>query len=157
MNIGVSEVIPFSHDADLLECSFDMALPADVREFFNKYNGGKLQLNEVKGFARGMAGLNQSIPASEAVREVQSFGFKKGFLPLAWAEGGNYLVVDLNSGEVYFVDHESRDDYQLLASSVPELLASLVAVAPLMALPSGGRILQIDPDFLRRIQAGEFK
>lgn len=156
MEIEVKDVAPLSRlDIEAIELHFGVALLPDIIKFYEKYNGGRLRLNELSGTG-GMVSLSRFISAEKVVGEIKLFGVESGFIPIAWSEGGNYIVVRIAGGEVYFIDHEDRENYILLANSIPDFLSRLVSSEPLTS-SSAGSILQIDPDFLRRIQAGDFK
>lgn len=156
-NIDFRDAVPVRQcELDALEAHYGVSLLPAILEFYRQFNGAKLPLNELAG-SEGNVALNQFIPASEVLYEVRIFEFSnRGELPIAWAEGGNYVVVDVLDGKVYFVDHEVHDGGLLIAPTIEQLLQNLMSSAPASG-PSSGKILQIDPDFLRRIQIGEFK
>lgn len=157
-NIGFRDAVPVRQcELDALDAHYGVSLLPAILEFYRRFNGAKLPLNELAG-SEGNVALNQFIPASEVLHEVRIFEFSNrgGVLPIAWAEGGNYVAVDVLDGKVYFVDHEVHDGGLLIAPNIEQLLQNLISSAPASG-PSAGKILQIDADFLRRIQAGEFK
>lgn len=156
MNIQVKVIKPvLQRDVDLLESYLGVSLRIEILDFYSRYNGGKLELNEVSGVVSGILSLNQFIPIAESVREIIKLNLRSGSVPIAWAEGGNCVVADMINGHLYFVDHEIEDNYIKISDNMDDFLIRIVPSFP-MPPPEGGAVLFIDPDFLKRIKSGDF-
>ncbi|MBD9608197.1 hypothetical protein ACVK1X_005126 [Pseudomonas sp. PvR086] len=110
---------------EAVELFVGAVLNASIRGFFERFNGGEPALNVFDVGDDNSSGINQFIPVSEVIAELKRFEFRKGFIPIAWAEGGNYVAVDLIDGCVYFVDHEVLDRYVKLSVGVDAFLDEL--------------------------------
>ncbi|MEE3507118.1 MULTISPECIES: SMI1/KNR4 family protein [unclassified Pseudomonas] len=126
MKVEVKEVRGVEFGAfEAVEAFVGRVLNNSIRLFFEKFNGGKPALNIFDVGSDNNSGVNQFIPIDEVVSELERFEFREGFIPIAWAEGGNYLAVDLIDGCVYFVDHEILDGYVKLSVGIDAFLDGL--------------------------------
>jgi hypothetical protein len=159
MKVSVGEVSPVSAlDLARVEHFFGCALGEELLLFYNEFNGARLSLNELSGELCSAVGVNAFIPIDKVIGVIERFPFAKNFLPIAWAEGGNYIVINLLDGQIYFVNHELEEGYFKVASNVGDFLDKLLPSKPLTALPEGVTVgdVWIDPDFLKRVKSGEF-
>lgn len=75
--------------------------------------------------------------------------------PVAWAEGGNYVFVNLAAGgAVFFWDHERPENIVRLASSFRSFLELLEPfdINSIKLKPDQVKKARIDPDFLKGLQ-----
>jgi len=159
MKVSVGKISPVSAlDFERVEHFFGCALGEELLLFYGQYNGAILSLNELSGKLRGAIGINAFVPIDKVIGVIERFPFAKNFLPIAWAEGGNYIVINLSDGQIYFVDHELDEGYIKVASNLGDFLDKLVPSEPLTSLPEGVTVgnVWVDPDFLKRVQSGEF-
>lgn len=143
-------------DIAFLEQKLRTPLPADLVAFLQLYDGAEPEPNIFKIGATNAAGVNGFIPAGDIPREAQYVeNLRAGSFPIAWAEGGNYILVDAASGgAVFFWDHEIPDSTTKLADSFPSFLDLLEPFdAKTMQLTPGQVISAwVDPDFLKALK-----
>jgi hypothetical protein len=75
--------------------------------------------------------------------------------PIAIAEGGNYVVIDLDQKQsVCFWDHEDPKNMTKLADSIYEFLDNLMPFDPDSVELKNGQVESawIDPDFLKNLK-----
>jgi len=112
-------------------------LPPSYSEFMRDRGGGTPEPNCFFAPSRGLCLFIASIfPLSDDRMREQRFPFpppaKSGFLPIGASGGGDYYLIDIKSGEVFYWDHEQNDldlrrgELSWLAASVGSLLDALV-------------------------------
>ena len=72
--------------------------------------------------------------------------------PIAWAEGGNYVIVDSEkNAAVFFWDHEEPQNHTSLGDDVYEFLSNLEPFDPDSVELKEGQVESawIDPEFLK--------
>jgi SMI1 / KNR4 family (SUKH-1) len=101
-------------------------LPADYLDFADRHDGAKPPLNSFPVGGNNSAGVDQFIPAREAIhiRDLVE-GFPQNALPIARASGGNFVYLNPADESVYFWDHEQADGDIQLAVSFDRFLDSL--------------------------------
>lgn len=160
MNIEIKSVEPYS-DFELseLERYSGISVDDDIRKFFNEYNGARFSPSGLQGDVREDVGVSEFLSIAQILIEVQQFRFRSGYIPIALAEGGNYVVIDLVSKAVLFLDHEVEDGYREIAADVDDFVKRLIPNAEIQDDFSGMKVksVWIDPVFLARIKSGEFK
>lgn len=160
MNIEIKSVEPYS-DFELseLERYSGVSVDDEVRQFFNEYNGARFSPSGLQGDVRDDVGICAFLSISQILIEVQKFRFRSGYIPIALAEGGNYVVIDLVSKAILFLDHEVEDGYRKVAANVGDFVKRLIPNAEIQDDFSGMKVksVWIDPAFLARIKSGEFK
>jgi hypothetical protein len=159
VNVKYEGFIPFTEvDIAGVEHCIGCSLEKSLKSFYADYNGVKPELNDVLSEREGEICITQFIPVQGVVAELENFEFGRNVLPMAWAEGGNYVVYNVEDGLIYFLDHEVLDVYFLLANGVQEFIDKLVPVKTLVK-PENYKVkdVWIDPEFLKRIQSGEFE
>ena len=88
-------------DIAVFEQALEMKLPGQYREFLLQYNAAKPETN-IFGIPGGsnQSGVNEFIPLERLLSESKNVdGVACRFVAVAWAEGGNYVCLDLDSGE----------------------------------------------------------
>ncbi|SEU13409.1 SMI1/KNR4 family protein [Pseudomonas graminis] len=160
MNIEIKSVEPYS-DFELseLERYSGVSVDDEIRKFFNEYNGARFSPSGLQGDVREDVGVSEFLSIAQILIEVQQFRFRSGYIPIALAEGGNYVVIDLVSKAVLFLDHEVEDGYREIAADVDDFVKRLIPNAEIQDDFSGMKVksVWIDPVFLARIKSGEFK
>lgn len=103
-----------------LEQKYRIRLPAQYRNFLRKYNGGytpktEFTVGKISSDLRGFLGLGNvelsfnDIPVGNWV--------KNNLFPVACDSFGNFIAINLDNENVYFVDHENEGNAEHIASS----------------------------------------
>ena len=103
-------------DVSAFEKQVGVELPHDYREFALLHDGAEPDTNIFPIGNGNESGVNRFIPLGETLSErkyIDHVSVK--YLPVAWAEGGNYVCLDLERGGVFFWDHEEPSDDLKLA------------------------------------------
>lgn len=100
---GGSEV---KKELERFEGLIGTTLPEQLSSFLIKYNGGetpntKFSCNGISSDIRGFYGLGTVKDSYNKVSVIED-----KYLPIAFDSFGNEIAISLNSGEVYFRDHE---------------------------------------------------
>lgn len=135
-----------------------MKLPNDFRKFLKKNNGGIPETNEFDiPELHTESGVNEflSIEKIEYIKSEFSNRFASNALPIAYAEGGNYLclLIGQNAG-IYFWDHEleqneGQHNMFLLAKNFASFLSSLKKfdISKIKLKPNQVQNVWVNPDF----------
>lgn len=141
------------------ESELGCALPVEYLVFLAKYNGGEPETNifRIPGTANE-SGVNEFIAIENLAKEFELGGFRQigGVIPIAYAEGGNYVCLSTakpDLGAVLFWDHEvvtDRSGLLKLANSVQEFLDLLEPFDPRQVKLKPGQVKSawIDPSLL---------
>lgn len=160
MSIEINSVEPYS-DFELseLEVYSGVSVSDEVRAFFNKYSGAQFSPSGLQGDVREDVGISGFLSVAQILIEVRQFKFRSGYIPIALAEGGNHVVIDLVRKDVLFLDHEVEDGYRKVAPDVDDFVKRLIPNTEIQDDFSGMKVksVWIDPAFLARIKSGEFK
>ena len=138
-----------------LERQLGFSLPSAFREYVATNDGAKPDCNTFKVGVDNAAGVNRFIPVSEIHGEMQylePLGSRS--FPIAWADGGNYVLIDMDSGgSVYFWDHELRDNRFKLTDGFDEFLELLESFDLNSVQLKPGQTISawIDPEFLNNL------
>lgn len=92
-----------------LEVNLEAPLPADFRAFMSEQDGGIPEPNQfVIPGGTGASGVNEFLSARQIMRERKELGNRlpSSLLPIAYAEGGNLICLNLLEGSVFYWDHE---------------------------------------------------
>ena len=143
-----------SSEIDGFEAAFNATLPGDYRQFLSQYNGSKPETNIFKVNERTDSGVNAFIPLTELLKERSLIGdeIPTKAIPIAWAEGGNFVCLDLgNAGAVFFWDHEEPERPTQLARSFTAFLDILrpFDVSSIKLKPGQVKSAWIDPSLLQ--------
>ena len=141
-----------------LQRKLEEPLPSEFIEFVARNDGAEPEPNIFKIGATNDAGVNGFIPAKEIASEMSRIeNLPDGSFPVAWAEGGNYVFVNLVAGgSVFFWDHEQPENIIRLASSFRAFLEMLEPfdVNSIKLKPGQVKKAWIDPDFLKGLEPG---
>ena len=145
-----------------LERELGRALPADYRRFLLEVGGGKPEANVLEGDPR--VGVQRFLDLGGTLdlrRHQYSDRVPAEHLPIADAEGGNLLLLDLAAGAVWFWDHEREAEegappdpgaVSKVADSFADLLARL---RPPPASDAVVASAWVNPALLRRVKPDE--
>ncbi len=141
---------------DALERSLGASLPIDFRVFLTRHDGSKPETNSFSVDAGNESGVNGFVPARSLARQRAALvgRIPRNILPIAWAEGGNYVCLNLaDAGDVLFWDHET-EMITHLADSFDEFLLLLrpFDTSSVEFKPGQVRSAWIDPEFLRSLK-----
>jgi SMI1 / KNR4 family (SUKH-1) len=120
MKIKLRNGEPASEEAILtLEAALGCPLSHSFRAFVRAHDGAKPETNIFKISDNNNSGVNDFIPVSEILKaRARIKNIRRRAYPIAWAECGNYVVVDEDrNGAVFFGDHELPDEPTQLAGS----------------------------------------
>lgn len=150
-NRGVTE-----KDISNFEDTSGMSLPVDYKEFLKSHNGSVPETNVFSIDAKNESGITEFIPLGSLVHEKRLIRGKwsSKLLPIAWAEGGNYVCLDLaQRTQVIFWDHELPDTLAVLAENFTAFLKLLQPfdVSKVEIRPGQLKSAWIDPEFLKEI------
>jgi hypothetical protein len=143
-------------DIAMFEEALGTRLPGQYREFLLHYNAAKPETNifGIPG-SSNESGVNEFIPLDKLVSESRNVdGVASRFLAVAWAEGGNYVCLGLDSGgEVFFWDHEQPSDTARLARGWNEFLQMLQPfdVSKIELKPGQVKKAWVNPEFLKNL------
>lgn len=147
-SLSTAEVSAFEDQADL-------ELPHDYREFALLHDGAEPETNIFPVGSGNESGVNRFIPLGQTLSERKYIDqVSVNFLPVAWAEGGNYVCLDLERGGVFFWDHEAPSGDLKLAESFRQFLDMLAPfdVKDIRLEPGQVKKAWIDPDFLKGLE-----
>lgn len=158
MNIKLFNVKPVSdEDLSSFEKESGFTLPDELKCFFLKFNGAEPEVNVFEINRGNASGVNEFLEISQIIEE-RSYIYEvdECVLPIAIAEGGNYIVVRLEGDKqsILFWDHESPSSMVKLADNVYDFLNLLSPFDP-DSVELGEEQVEfawIDPDFLKQNQ-----
>ncbi len=141
-------------DVNRLERLVGTRLPIDFVDFVSVYDGSTPESNLFSVGADNGSGVTRFIPVADIIKEaVLLTEMGEGMFPFAWAEGGNYVVIDSKSGKVFFWDHELDQPLVCISPTLSQFLDLLTpfSIESLNLKPSQARKAWIDPNFLKSI------
>ena len=142
-------------DVAAFEKHAGVQLPRDYREFVLQRDGAEPDTNIFPVGNGNDSGVNRFIPLRKTLAERQYIDHvSMEFLPVAWAEGGNYVCVNLERGWVFFWDHEQPSGELKLAESFAQFLEMMAPfdVSKIELKPDQVKKAWIDPDFLKGLE-----
>lgn len=145
-----------SSDILYLENSIGKSLPKQLVEFVRNHDGSIPETNIFRISCSNEGGVQAFIPIDEILNERRYVrGIGKTDIPIAWVEGGNYVVMDLSDGRILFWDHEVPEPLIVLTSDFNYFLDLLSPFDPIsVKLQPDQKILDVwvDPEFLKSIE-----
>jgi len=116
MPVKVSGESPVSEiEIDRFEHELGHKLPDTFKNFVLLHNGAKPETNMFKISEDNDCGVDRFIPVLKIRDEIKNIDHVSSTkIPIAWAEGGNYLLLDLDSGKISFWDHEIPEEQYVL-------------------------------------------
>jgi hypothetical protein len=109
MNVQLRRAKPASESEIVaLEKALGYRLSESFRRFLATNNGAEPETNIFRVGEGNDSGVNQFIPVSTIQEERKLLlPLPRQIYPIAWAEGGNYIVINEDcDGAVFFWDHE---------------------------------------------------
>ena len=137
-----------------LEAALGFPLSDSFRVFAKSQDGAKPEANIFKVSHDNRCGVNRFIPVSEISKErtrLDHLGQRA--YPVAWAEGGNYVIIDEGRhGAVFFWDHEAPKTPAELAGGFAAFHDLLEPFDAGMVRLEPGQVKRVwvDPEFLKK-------
>lgn len=119
-------------------------LPAAYRRFLLESDGGEPESNQFAVGGSNNSGVNEFFSLGELQDEDRS-RMPEGCLPIADAEGGNLVLLDLGDGSVLFWDHEIEG-----ADGVTRLAADFAEFRELLE-PFDVSAVELEPGQVKRV------
>lgn len=142
-----------------VENDMGVSLPDDYRCFVSNHDGARPQPNIFSISESNESGVNEFIPLRRIRRECTFIeNLIDGRMPIAWAEGGNYVCLDISpGGGVFFWDHEEPERDTKLASNFSGFIELLGPFDPASVELKPGQVKSawIDPEFLKSLDKKE--
>jgi hypothetical protein len=139
-----------------LEVVLGYRLGDSFRRFVRTHDGAKPETNIFKIGATNESGVNRFIPLSEIQKErSRTEHIPLRAYPVAWAEGGNYVLIDEDrDGAVFFWDHEVPEVLARLADSFDAFLDLLEPfdIRTIQLKPDLVKRVWVDPEFLKKLK-----
>lgn len=155
MPVKISGASPVSKiDIDRFSTELGNKLPNTYEEFLSLHNGAKPETNVFRISNDNNCGVDRFIPVLKIRDEIKNIDHvSSAKIPIAWAEGGNYLLLDLDSGKISFWDHEIPEEQYDLAPDINTFLEQLKPFDPSTVTLKEGQVESawIDPDFLKNL------
>ena len=155
--------VNFSNPVAMLQSEIDyfaqgagINMSEKFKKYLQEFNGAEPETNIFSINERNESGVSRLIPVSVMIEEQKYLdNVEKSVFPIAWAEGGNYVVVDFDKNEsIYFWDHEEPENQILLGFDVYDFLSKLKPFdADSVELEEEQvESAWIDPDFLKSLK-----
>jgi len=155
MPVKISGASPVSEiDIDRFANELGHKLPDTYIEFVLLHNGAKPETNVFKISEDNDCGVDRFIPVLKIRDEIKNIDHVSSTkIPIAWAEGGNYLLLDLDSGKISFWDHEIPEEQYDIAPDINVFIEQLKPFDPSTIELKEGQVKSawIDPDFLKNL------
>ena len=136
----------------IVEQQLGYLLPREYKEFIAIADGAEPELNTFRIDETNDSGVNQFIPVSDllSVQRRLKGRWDSSMIPVAWAEGGNYVLIHRN-GTVHFWDHELGNT-SLLAGTFEQFLECLEPFDLTSVKLKPGQVTRVwvDPSFLAK-------
>ena len=153
MRIDIQTTQPPSlQHVQIVEEHFGVPLPKSYAGFLESHDGAKVKANVFRsGEHDGNIGVNRFIPLSDTLNEMQFITrLSERVLPFAWAAGGNYLLLNVDTEDVSFWDHETSE-MQHVASTF-EIFISHLEPLKVQLKPGQVKRVWVDPDLLKELK-----
>jgi cell wall assembly regulator SMI1 len=138
-----------------LETALGCELSESFKQFLRAHDGAEPETNIFSVDDKNECGVNGFIPSEEVLKErsyIENLPPKA--LPIAWAEGGNYVFIDEGkNGAVFFWDHETAEATALAVTFGDFLnLLEPFDISTVKLKPGQVKKVWIDPEFLKRLK-----
>lgn len=141
-------------DIARLEEAIGQPISNSFRKFVASFDGSEPDSNVFKVSDKIDSGVNEFIPVSRIVDERSNIeNIDSHAYPFAWAEGGNYLILDEGrQGAVFFWDHERPEQEHRIADSFDSFLKMLRPFDPDSVQLAPNQVVSawINPEFLKK-------
>ena len=144
-------------DIAALEEFLGTGLPAGLKSFLAEHDGAQPETNIFRINDTNDSGVNRFIPTRQFLSEREKIDdLSPRAFPIAWAEGGNYVIIDVEDGEsVYFWDHETAELTKLSDAFSGFLnLLQPFNVDDIELKPGQVKSVWVDPDLLKEFGDG---
>jgi len=142
-------------DVEKLQREVGCELPPSLVDFLHHHDGARPEANSFKIGDTNGSGVNEFIPIHDILTERRNLEtLPTTAFPIAWAEGGNYVFIDMAAeGAVFFWDHEQPEPPTLLATEFASFLDMLEPFDPssIKLRPGQVKSAWLDPDFLKSL------
>ncbi len=142
-------------DVARIEASVGYSVSPALKEFFDKHDGAEPDPNIFNVSDTLESGVSEFIPARAILDErSQIENISESAYPIAWAEGGNYLIIDeATGGQVLFWDHEQPEEAHLVANDFVEFLDKMMPFDAASVVLSPGQVqsVWVDPALLEEL------
>jgi hypothetical protein len=128
-----------------LEKAIGASLPDSYRAFLKRNDGAEPATNIFR-VGQGMdSGVNEFIPVTRIPREARLIeNLQSKAFPIAWAEGGNYVVLDAeNGGRILFWDHERPETGYEIGPDFDAFLEALEPFGPDSVQVQPGQVKEV--------------
>jgi hypothetical protein len=154
VKLGKPKAPVSSMESQAFEQSVGARLPDDYKRFLAQHNGSEPETNIFRIDDTNDSGVNGFIPFAQipAERALINEELPDRAIPVAWAEGGNYVFLHLQqNGSAFFWDHEDPEQPTKLSDTFSEFLDLLKPfdVSSIELKPGQVKSVWIDPDLLR--------
>jgi hypothetical protein len=144
-----------------LQATFGCPLSESFVKFLERNNGAEPEANIFKISEKNESSVNGFIPANRILAERDRIdAIPDNAYPVAWAEGGNYVIVDESKhGVVFFWDHEDPGNTVELAPNFDAFL-DLLEPFDINKIELNSQQIKkvwIDPEFLKNLNANRSK
>ena len=152
--------MPPAGESELLraEAALGVSIPEGYRAFLQATDGGRPN----EGTFSPNVGVTEFLGAREivSVRSRLRGRLPETLLPIAGAEGGNYICISVAEGQegaIYFWDHQLEGDgaTERLAASFDAFVSQLRKLVPQDLPPHRVLSVEIDPEFLKKVREQE--
>lgn len=163
LNIKTRDALPgpSSDVVSEVERKIGRPLPSEYVASLQTLNGAYFDPNEFSLPDGHNAGVPQFLPFNDVIQHMEYMEQTQvlGYLPIARAEGGNYVCLSLCDGDfgrVYFWDHEvpGYDAFSRIGDSLNEFLNSLrpFEIGDVFLDPARIKEVWVDPEFLKNLK-----
>jgi len=147
--------VALSADIATLETILGGLPSCEFIDFVRENDGAEPETNIFRIDAGNESGVNGFIPVCKIVEEMRHIeNLPEKSFPIAWAEGGNYVLINQAvGGAVFFWDHERPDNLIRLGDSFLAFLELLKPfdVSAVELKPGQVKKAWINPDFLKSL------
>lgn len=140
-------------DLNELKKNVGESLPHGFQEFVKEHDGAEPETNIFRINDENDSGVNRFIPVKKILEERNQIeNLAPNTIPIAWAEGGNFVLLVVDTCEVQFWDHENGD-ITTLTNSFEDFMSMLQPfnVNDIQLKPGQVKSVWINPDFLKRL------
>jgi len=140
-------------DIKVLEQTIGTILPKAFAAWVSEYDGGTPEQNSFQ-IGRRLGGATRFIRISLIIKEMKNIeNLPPSAIPIAWAEGGNYLIL-MGDGSVFFWDHEEPEPLLRISDTFENFLEQLEPfdISKVELNPGDVKVAWIDPEFLKGLQ-----
>jgi hypothetical protein len=155
MAVKLSNYVPASEKGiKTLEKALGKKLPIEYINFLLSFNAAKPETNIFSISKDSECGVDKFISYQDILKETRLIEhISEDMIPIAWAEGGNYILQNIENGKIFFWDHEIPEKQIELALNISEFLKQLEPFDLSSVELKDGQVKSawIDEDFLKNL------